>query len=205
MAFLKVCLYIVKHPLIESMLSEVFLSLSFTNLRVPSAFRKGSTMFRFIICFYTLSALLVGNAQAQDTIPSLSVHADCHSMSMNHGAKSHVKHNAMKSPAQPFVVSNSIPFADLMDQSEDIMNQGMAQAPMLGNPDHDFASMMIPHHQGAVDMAKVELLYGKDPAMRRLAQEIIVSQGSEIAVMQMSLKQFAETHTDNTSTGNHHD
>ncbi len=153
-------------------------------------------MFRFI-SFYTLSALLVGNAQAQDTTPSISAHADCPSISMKHGA--------MTVPAQPFVVSNSISFADLMDQSMAIMNQGMAQAPMLGNPDHDFASMMIPHHQGAVDMAKIELLYGKDPALRRLAQEIIVSQGSEIAVMQMSLQQFVGTHPNNTSKGHRHE
>ncbi len=60
--------------------------------------------------------------------------------------------------------------------------------PMPGMPDHDFAAMMIPHHQGAIDMAKVELLYGKDPVLRRLAQEIIVTQGSEIGVMQLQLK-----------------
>ena len=148
-----------------------------------------------------MSALFAGNAQAQDAMPTASVHADCPGMSMNHGAM----HGAMTAPAQPFVVSNSIPFAELMDQSMAIMDLGMAQAPMVENPDHDFASMMIPHHQGAVDMAKVELLYGKDPALRRLAQEIIVSQGSEIAVMQMSLKQFADTHTDNTSQGHHHE
>jgi uncharacterized protein (DUF305 family) len=44
--------------------------------------------------------------------------------------------------------------------------------------------MMIPHHQGAIDMAKAELLYGKDPVLRRLAQEIIITQNSEIQVMQ---------------------
>jgi uncharacterized protein (DUF305 family) len=47
--------------------------------------------------------------------------------------------------------------------------------------------MMIPHHQGAIDMAKAELLYGTNPVLRRLAQEIIVTQGSEIAVMQSQL------------------
>ena len=162
-------------------------------------------MFKFIISFYALSTLLIGNAQAQDTTPSLSVQADCPSMDMNHGAKPHVMHNAMKSHEQPFVVSNSIPFSELMNQSMTIMNQDMAQALMVGNPDHDFASMMIPHHQGAVDMAKIELLYGKDPALRRLAQEIIVSQGSEIAVMQMSLKELTDIHSDNTSKGHQHE
>jgi uncharacterized protein (DUF305 family) len=66
----------------------------------------------------------------------------------------------------------------------------MVSAPMTGDPDHDFAAMMIPHHQAAIDMAKVELLYGKDPVLRRLAQEIIVTQEQEIEVMRMRLKQF---------------
>ena len=70
------------------------------------------------------------------------------------------------------------------------MDKDMVAAPMTGDPDHDFAAMMIPHHQGAVDMAKVELIYGKDPVLRRLAQEIIVTQEQEIEVMRMRLKQF---------------
>jgi len=69
-----------------------------------------------------------------------------------------------------------------------VMDDGMRQAPMTGDPDHDFAVMMIPHHQGAIDMAKAELLYGKDPVLRRLAQEIVVTQDSEITVMQMELQ-----------------
>ncbi len=81
-------------------------------------------------------------------------------------------------------------FHQLMDEAMISMDRGMENAPMTGNPDYDFAAMMIPHHQGAVDMAKVELLYGKDPVLRRLAQEIIVSQEQEIEVMRMRLKQF---------------
>jgi uncharacterized protein (DUF305 family) len=64
------------------------------------------------------------------------------------------------------------------------MRRDMQNASMTGDPDHDFAAMMIPHHQGAIDMAKAELLYGKDPVLRRLAQEIIITQNSEIQVMQ---------------------
>jgi uncharacterized protein (DUF305 family) len=64
----------------------------------------------------------------------------------------------------------------------------MEKAPMTGDPDHDFASMMIPHHQGTIDMAKAELLYGKDPALRRLSQEIVVTQEQEIEVMRTRLK-----------------
>jgi uncharacterized protein (DUF305 family) len=49
--------------------------------------------------------------------------------------------------------------------------------------------MMIPHHQGAIDMAKIQLLYGKDSQMRRLAQEIVTDQRLEIELMQRWLKQ----------------
>jgi uncharacterized protein (DUF305 family) len=52
-----------------------------------------------------------------------------------------------------------------------------------GNADQDFVAHMIPHHQGAVDAAEVELKYGKDPAMRKLAGEIIKAQKKEIAFM----------------------
>jgi len=44
---------------------------------------------------------------------------------------------------------------------------------LSGNADKDFAAMMIPHHQGAIDAAKVELQYGKDPMLRKMAQKII--------------------------------
>jgi len=71
------------------------------------------------------------------------------------------------------------------------MDRDMASAPMNGNPDHDFASMMIPHHQGAVDMAKWELLHGKDLVLKRLAQEIIVTQQEEIDVMHRRLASYA--------------
>ena len=74
-----------------------------------------------------------------------------------------------------------------MKGSMERMDRHMATAPMNGNADHDFASMMIPHHQGAIDMAKAELIYGKDPVMRRLAQEILVDQQSEIDAMQLWL------------------
>jgi Domain of unknown function (DUF305) len=81
-------------------------------------------------------------------------------------------------------------FHQLMHKAMSLMDQGMENAAMTSDPDHDFAAMMIPHHQGAVDMAKLELLYGKDSVLRRLAQEIIVTQEQEIAVMQMRLNHF---------------
>ncbi len=68
------------------------------------------------------------------------------------------------------------------------MDRDMRNAVMTGDPDHDFAAMMIPHHQGAIDMAKAELLSGKDEVLCRLAQEIVVTQQSEIQIMQQQLR-----------------
>ena len=78
-------------------------------------------------------------------------------------------------------------FMQEMNGSMERMDGRMAAARMNGNADHDFAAMMIPHHQGAIDMAKAELIYGTDPVMRRLAQEILVDQQSEIDAMRLWL------------------
>lgn len=59
-------------------------------------------------------------------------------------------------------------------------------APSHGDADVDFAAMMVPHHEGAIAMARAELRYGKNAQLRRLAQEMIVTQGQEIAVMRMA-------------------
>jgi uncharacterized protein (DUF305 family) len=56
-----------------------------------------------------------------------------------------------------------------------------------GDPDIDFLAMMIPHHQGAVEMARLQLLHGRDPAARRLAEDIIASQTVEIEGMKRRL------------------
>ena len=73
------------------------------------------------------------------------------------------------------------------------MHAAMSLAKSSGDNDLDFATLMLPHHQAAIDMAKAELLNGKDPQMRRLAQEIIADQQSEIELMQLWLKQHHPT------------
>ena len=81
------------------------------------------------------------------------------------------------------------PFARAMSEAMQRMDRGMA-ARLTGDPDRDFAAMMIPHHQGAIDMAKAELQFGRDPVLRRLAQGIIVEQQQEIEVMRRQLERL---------------
>lgn len=87
----------------------------------------------------------------------------------------------------PISVAASDPdFAKAMDDAMARMHADMAMR-YSGNPDRDFARMMIPHHQGAIDMAKIELQHGTDERLRRLAQGIIVEQQQEILTMQLIL------------------
>jgi len=76
-----------------------------------------------------------------------------------------------------------------LQSSVERMHMGMQSIAASGDSDADFVKLMIPHHQAAIDMAKTQLLYGKDPQMRRLAQEIITDQQSEIGLMNLWLKQ----------------
>jgi uncharacterized protein (DUF305 family) len=69
----------------------------------------------------------------------------------------------------------------------DTMMNGMAIQPS-GDVDRDFVAMMIAHHQGAIDMAQAELRHGHNEQLRRLAQEIIVTQRQEIATMRLTLE-----------------
>jgi uncharacterized protein (DUF305 family) len=80
----------------------------------------------------------------------------------------------------------SMPAASPADQafaaSMKTMMDGM-HVKTTGKPDEDFVRMMIPHHQGAIDMAKVELQYGTDPELRQLATDIVAAQEKEGAQM----------------------
>lgn len=74
-------------------------------------------------------------------------------------------------------------FARAMHEGMTNMTAEMERAGMSGDPDRDFLAMMIPHHAGAVEMARLELVHGRDPLVRRLAEEIIASQAAEIQAM----------------------
>ena len=75
------------------------------------------------------------------------------------------------------------PSAQGLREAKAKMHQDMAIG-YTGNADIDFVRSMIPHHQGAVDMARIELQYGTDPEIRRRAEEIIAAQEAEIARLQ---------------------
>jgi uncharacterized protein (DUF305 family) len=89
----------------------------------------------------------------------------------------------------PFSVSARKADADL-DKSMERMHTEMQKVRYSGNTDADFASLMVPHHQGAVQMAEVELQFGSNPRLRRLAEEMIVTQQSEIDVMKSVIRGF---------------
>jgi hypothetical protein len=104
-------------------------------------------------------------------------------------------------PSRAFHVRGAMPIqiaADRPDRSEEqpflsendaAMNNMMAEMTIkpTGDVDRDFVAMMVPHHQGAVDMAKAELKYGRNEQLRRLAQEIVVTQQQEISAMRLAL------------------
>lgn len=96
----------------------------------------------------------------------------------------------MDMSAHPQPESNA-PSTAAFQAADQTMMTGMSGVEYSGNADHDFVAHMIPHHQGAVAMAKVELKYGKDAKLRALAKEIIASQDKEIAFM----KQWLAAHT----------
>ena len=74
-------------------------------------------------------------------------------------------------------------FARSLSAAMDRMHNDMMSPAPTGDADRDFLATMIPHHEGAVEMARLVLIYGKDPLGRRLAEEIIAGQQSEIQAM----------------------
>ena len=79
------------------------------------------------------------------------------------------------------------PFLAENDAAMKTMMAAMTITPS-GDADADFVAMMVPHHQGAIDMAMAELRHGRNERLRRLAQEIIVTQREEIAAMRLALE-----------------
>jgi uncharacterized protein (DUF305 family) len=79
------------------------------------------------------------------------------------------------------------PFLKENDAAMSRMMAAMAVKP-TGDVDRDFVATMVPHHQGAIEMAQAQLRYGKNERLRRIAQEIIVEQTQEIAAMRLAIE-----------------
>jgi uncharacterized protein (DUF305 family) len=77
-----------------------------------------------------------------------------------------------------------------LSENDAAMNKMMADMKIkpTGDVDRDFVAMMVPHHQGAIEMAKAELKYGHNEQLRRLAQEIVATQQQEIPVMRRAAR-----------------
>ncbi len=77
--------------------------------------------------------------------------------------------------------------SDVSDETPFLSENDAAMSKMMADMTGDFVAMMVPHHQGAIDMAQAVLRYGHNEQLRRLAQEIVVTQQQEIAAMRLAL------------------
>jgi len=77
------------------------------------------------------------------------------------------------------------PYWDALMESMTRMHSAMSSTSPSADADTDFVALMLPHHQAAIDMARIELTFGKDAQLRRLAQEIVTDQESEIQLMKL--------------------
>lgn len=84
-------------------------------------------------------------------------------------------------------------FISEMHTGMDKMNRDMHADPPSGDPDLDFLAMMIPHHWGATEMARLVLLHGRDPLVREIAEKILATQVSEIDGMRGRLAELRES------------
>lgn len=128
---------------------------------------------------FACALLALGDAAAEQAPAAATGHGAAH----RHGATS-------QPPA--FQAVGSVPFANLMANAMAVMDDGMRRAPMNGDAGHDFVTMMLPHHQGAIDMARAVLLHTRDPALRNLALGIIAEQQNEINLMRAWLAQHQQ-------------
>ena len=86
-------------------------------------------------------------------------------------------------PAGPTGAASAANHADMMAAMERMNTAMTAPQAMAGTADQALVAMMLPHHQGAIDMARIYLREGRDPAIRRMAQKIIADQEREIREM----------------------
>ena len=138
--------------------------------------RMGKNMKTSSRLMFVMISILIG----QNLFAQSPMHHDMHAK----GASASVT----ASLPEKFIASKDRSYNELNAEAMAIMDRDMMKEKSQNNPDVDFAVMMIPHHQGAIDMAKVLLLHGKDPEMKNLALQIITDQQTEIDQMKAWLK-----------------
>ena len=131
-------------------------------------------------------------------VATLLVAAGCSATAQpmpGHGAARHVHRPATLPPVVGGATDRAVNKAVVGTRFQRDMDAGMARmmqdmhaAPPSGNVDADFLAMMIPHHAGAVDMARLVLQHGQDPATRQMAEDIIAGQTTEIDSMTRRLQ-----------------
>jgi hypothetical protein len=106
-----------------------------------------------------------------------------------HGGHDHAGPGAATAPICSGAATGATDrFAQEMGRAMAAMMRDMHASPATGDPDRDFLAMMVPHHQGAVDMARLVLAHGRDPLTRQLAEHILATQQVEIVAMAQRLK-----------------
>jgi hypothetical protein len=136
--------------------------------------------------------ILLSNSFVRKRVISLatSVTVGATSLAFAHGPTSQHRTHAPIVPVQLVADqpdnSSEAPFLAENAAAMDKMMADMAVKP-TGDIDRDFVAMMVPHHQGAIDMAQAVLRYGRNEQLRRLAQEIVVTQQQEIAAMRLAV------------------
>jgi hypothetical protein len=156
-----------------------------TLLRRLLLFRASLRMSPIVIAFIAATSALVGSAvtltssrQAATSIPNGFDPSTTKSLA-DYLAVLCARSYKSSFPAEaPFLGGNVTAMSKMMT--------GMAITPS-GDVDPDFVHMMVPHHQGAIDMAVLELRYGHNPLLQRLAQEMVVTQQQEITAMYLAI------------------
>ena len=110
----------------------------------------------------------------------------CASSAAEHAASHHAYAAGAQDAGSPTADPAEAAYLDQNAAAMSKMMDGMAVKP-TGDVDRDFVAMMVPHHQGAIDMARAVLRYGHNEQIRRIAQEIVVDQLQEITAMRLAV------------------